>query len=77
MPDIEALAKEFAGRATVVKLDIDTLWVRNKELVERFKIQGLPLVIIFKDGQEVTRLAGADQTAKASVHEALQSVLAE
>lgn len=73
---MEALAKEFAGRATVVKLDIDTLWFQNRKLVERYQITSLPLFIVFKDGHEVARLAGKDHANKTRAHEALTAALA-
>lgn len=69
------MAKEFIGRATIIKLDIDRLWVRDKGLVEQFKITALPLLIIYKDGREVARLVGADDTAKARVRAAISAAL--
>jgi thioredoxin 2 len=53
-PTIEALAAELAGKVTVGKLDVDA----NKRTAARFGVQGIPTVLILKDGQEVDRLVG-------------------
>ena len=54
-PAVEELAKEYDGRALVAKVntDNDPLWA------SRFGIQGIPTLIIFKDGKEVDRVVGA------------------
>ncbi|MFX0168515.1 MAG: thioredoxin [Candidatus Hodarchaeota archaeon] len=53
-PIIERLAKEYAGRAKVAKVDVD----HNIEIAMRFGIQGVPTFGIFKDGQMVHRIVG-------------------
>lgn len=72
---MKALAAEFRGRARVVKLDTDTLMFSRKRIKHRYKISELPSVIFFKDGEEVARLVGADQTGKARVRDALLAAL--
>jgi thioredoxin 2 len=54
-PVIEELASSLSGRVRVVKLNVD----RSPEAVARLRIQGVPTVIVFKDGHEVTRMIGA------------------
>jgi thioredoxin 2 len=54
-PIIEELATSLAGRVRVAKLDVD----RNPEAAERLRILGVPTVIVFRDGREVTRMVGA------------------
>jgi thioredoxin len=54
-PVIEELASSLAGRVRVAKLNVD----RSPEAVARLRIQGVPTVIVFKDGVEVTRMVGA------------------
>jgi thioredoxin 2 len=54
-PVIEDLASSLAGRVRVAKLNLD----RNPEAVARLRIQGVPTVIVFKAGHEVTRMVGA------------------
>ena len=53
-PTIEELAKEYAGKALVAKLDVD----ENPEKAECFQVFSIPTLIIFKDGCEVERLVG-------------------
>ena len=54
-PAVEELAKEYEGKALVAKVntDNDSLWA------SRFGIQGIPTLIVFKDGKEVDRIVGA------------------
>lgn len=53
-PILEDLAREFAGRVVVAKLDVD----RNPETPMRFGVQGIPTLLVFKDGQLVDRVVG-------------------
>jgi thioredoxin 1 len=41
--------QEYAGRLKIVKIDHDA----NPQLIEEYKVYGLPTLILFKDGQEV------------------------
>lgn len=72
---MEALAKEFAGKATIAKLDLDTLWVQSRRLKQQFNIPSIPLLIIFENGREVARLSGGDNTTKDKARAALLAVL--
>jgi thioredoxin 2 len=54
-PIIEELASSFPGRLRVAKLDVD----RNPAVAARLRIEGIPTLILFKDGREVTRMIGA------------------
>ncbi|MDR3310145.1 MAG: thioredoxin [Oscillospiraceae bacterium] len=53
-PIIEELAGDFAGRATVAKLDTDAYG----EVASRYGITAIPTVIFFRDGEEVSRAVG-------------------
>jgi thioredoxin 2 len=53
-PTIVQLANEFAGRARVAKLNTD----ENQSTASRFKISGIPTLLIFKGGREVDRIVG-------------------
>ncbi len=64
-PVIEELAAELAGRVRVAKINSD----RNPGAIGRLRIQGIPTLILFKQGQEVARLVGA--RAKADVLRAI------
>ncbi|HVN75161.1 MAG TPA: thioredoxin [Thermoanaerobaculaceae bacterium] len=54
-PHVEALASEFAGKAVVAKLDVDS----NRQTAIKFGIQSIPTVLFFKEGKLVDRVIGA------------------
>ena len=54
-PAIEEIATEYTGRLKVVKVDVD----ENQEIAERYGVQSIPTVLLFKDGKAVERLIGA------------------
>jgi thioredoxin 1 len=54
-PTVERLAGEMAGRLRVVKVNTD----ENRGLMQRFGIQGIPTMMIFKNGQLADRWTGA------------------
>ena len=53
-PTIKALAREYKGRAAVVKVNVD----QGAALAHAYGIRGIPTVIIFRDGEETERLIG-------------------
>ncbi|WJX21592.1 hypothetical protein P8452_11001 [Trifolium repens] len=65
-PAMESLAQEYADRLTVVKIDHDA----NPQLIQEYKVYGLPHLILFKDGQEVpkSRREGAITKVKLKEH---------
>ena len=54
-PTIEQLAREFAGRAVVAKLNVD----EHPRTAQRLGVTGIPALYVFKQGQIVERTAGA------------------
>ena len=54
-PVVEQLAKEYAGRAKIAKLDTDA----NPETMMRFGVRSIPTLLFFKDGALVDRVVGA------------------
>ena len=54
-PVVEALAKQYAGRINVAKLDTS----RYQMTPARHQIRGVPTLIFFKNGQPVDQLVGA------------------
>lgn len=54
-PMMEWMAAEYAGRLAVGKLEADT----NPVTRDGLQIQGLPALILFRDGQELARHEGA------------------
>ncbi|MDP8993265.1 MAG: thioredoxin family protein [Actinomycetota bacterium] len=58
MPDVERLAEEKDG-VKVVTLEAP----KARRLCMELKVLGLPAFLLFRDGEEVGRLAGPDLTA--------------
>ena len=54
-PMMDAMAAEYVGRLTVGKLEADP----NPITRDGLQIQGLPTLILFRDGQELARHEGA------------------
>ena len=53
-PTIEELAREYEGRAVVVKVNV----VNVPDLARRYGIQGIPAVLFFVGGEPVSRMVG-------------------
>ena len=58
-PVIEEIAGQTVGKVKVGKVDID----QNGPLANRFGIQAIPAILIFKDGQVVETLVGVQSKA--------------
>jgi thioredoxin 1 len=54
-PTVEELAKEYAGKVKVGKLNTD----ENPDVASKYKIMGIPTIMFFKDGQKVDQIVGA------------------
>ena len=54
-PILDQLAAESAGRYRIAKLNVDD----NHQTAARFQIASIPTMLIFKDGQLIDRLIGA------------------
>src|ERR1044071_4093544 len=54
-PTVEAVAQNFQGSASVVKLNVDD----NPAVSQRYGIKGIPTLILFKNGKEEARGVGA------------------
>jgi thioredoxin 1 len=61
-PAIEAVAKEFDGKVTVAKLNVD----ENPELAQQLDVMGIPTMVVFKDGRPVSRLVGLSSKERLS-----------
>src|SRR5215475_9859233 len=63
-PIVDTIAKQYAGAARVLKLNIDD----NPSLLQRYRIQVIPTLILFEGGEEKDRIIGAasrDRIARA------------
>lgn len=54
-PSVEAIANEYAGRVKVGKVDVD----ENAELARKFRIEGIPTLVLIESGSEQERVVGA------------------
>ena len=53
-PTIEEIANEYEEKLRVAKLDVDS----NPQTPQQYGVQGIPTLILFKDGVEATRIVG-------------------
>jgi len=53
-PAVEAIAEEYDGRLRVAKMNVDA----NPEIPQSLGIMGIPTLILFKNGAEITRIIG-------------------
>ncbi len=56
-PTIDKLAKDYAGKVKVGKVDTDA----NRELAMKYRIDSIPTVILFKNGQVSQKFVGLKQ----------------
>ena len=68
-PILDQLAAESEGRYRIAKLNVDD----NQQTAARFQIASIPTMLIFKDGQLIDRLIGAQ--SKEVIAEHLQGAL--
>lgn len=54
-PVLEEIAKDYAGKIIVCKMDVDA----NKETAPKFGIRGIPTLILFKNGNAEATKVGA------------------
>jgi thioredoxin 1 len=53
-PFVDEIAKELQGQLRVAKMDVDA----NPNIPQMYDIQGIPTLILFKNGQVVQRMVG-------------------
>lgn len=68
-PVVEELAKEYEGKVKVVKLNVDD----NPEMAGQFNVMSIPTLMIFKGGEPVKTIIGAQ--AKESIKKAMEEVI--
>lgn len=54
-PVIDEIAKEYEGKLTVAKINID----ENQETPQKYAVRGIPTLMIFKDGEVAGTKVGA------------------
>jgi thioredoxin 1 len=68
-PTVEAVAEQYQGSASVVKLNVD----ENPATSQRYGIKGIPTLILFRQGKEEERIVGA--TSKESLSRLIEKSL--
>ena len=68
-PVVEKIAKDYAGKLKVGKVNVDD----NSETPQRYGIQGIPTLILFRDGQVANQMVGFQSEQK--LKNAIDSVL--
>jgi len=68
-PVVEELAREYAGKLKVVKINVDD----NPETPARYNVRGIPNLVLFKDGQVKDQIIGA--VPKTVLEKAVQAVV--
>jgi thioredoxin 1 len=54
-PILEEVAKEYDGKITIAKMDVDS----NQQVPGKFGIRGIPTLILFKNGVPAAQKVGA------------------
>lgn len=69
-PVVEDLAKEYEGKATIGKVNVDD----NREIASQFGIMSIPTLLFFKDGQLVDKHVGV--ASKSDLKRKLDALIA-
>lgn len=69
LPILEEVSEEIGEKATVGKINVD----HELELAQRFGVQSIPTLILFKDGEIVDKMVGvqAKETLVDKINKAL------
>jgi thioredoxin 1 len=67
-PILDEIANEFAGKAKICKVDVDS----NSELAAKFNIRAIPAFLLFKDGVKKDEVIG--MTNKSDLVSRLQAI---
>ena len=54
-PSVEQLAQEYAGKAKVFKLDVDS----DPNIASQYGVMSIPALLVFKGGKVVDQMVGA------------------
>jgi len=60
LPVLEELAEDNSDGAKFVKIDVST----NPQIAMKWEVMGVPTFVIFKDGEAVERMSGAQSKSR-------------
>ena len=68
-PTLEQIAADFEGRIKIIKVDT----VASQDVAARFRIEHIPTLILFNNGEKIAEFVGApdDKTLKDALEKAL------
>jgi thioredoxin 1 len=61
-PELQKFAQNNNGKLRVIKIDID----KNPAVAQQFRIQGVPTLMLFKEGKVLWRQSGAMSSGQIS-----------
>ena len=65
-PALDDLAGTYAGRAKIVKVDVD----KNQATAMRYHVRSIPMLLLFKDGQvQATQIGAVGKAQRAQLIE--------
>lgn len=70
-PAIDWVSQEYKEKLTVVKIDHDA----NPRLIDKYKVYGLPTLILFKNGEEVAESRREGAITKVKIKEYVDGLL--
>jgi thioredoxin 1 len=70
-PIVEELAKEYSGRVSFAKVNVD----ENQQVASRYSIRGIPTLLLFKQGKPLQQVVGA--RGKADLKKLLDEILSQ
>jgi len=53
-PILKAVKDELGDELSIIKIDVD----KNQPVAAKFRVQGVPTLILYRDGQQVWRQSG-------------------
>lgn len=74
LPAMEQIARDYADRVSVVKIDVDRFIFPDREMREAFQVGSLPLVALYRDGKEVFRITGLASGGEGRLRERLDAL---
>lgn len=69
-PIIDELAKEFAGKVKIGKINVD----ENSQIAGQYSVMSIPSVVFFKNGQPIRTMVGAQ--SKENYKQEIEAILA-